>query len=167
LQKLFLLQFDAQPEITKDGRRNAMKSLNALQPLGLLLLRVTLAIIFIYHGYPKLAHPAGGQQFYIQHGLPGYSLYVSGVLEVFGGALLGIGLFTRAAAVLLTIELGIILWKTYAGGNYFAVGSYELPLTLATACFTLATTGAGAASIDHVTFGGGGRTNRAPNAPKK
>lgn len=144
-----------------------MKSLNAMQPLGLLLLRAALAIIFIYHGYPKLAHPAGGQAFYIQHGLPGYFLYISGVLELFGGVLLAIGLFTRAAALLVTIELGMMLWKTHAGGNYYAVGSYELPLALAAASFALATTGAGTASIDHLAFGEGGRDSRAPKAPKK
>jgi putative oxidoreductase len=144
-----------------------MKFLNALQPLGLLLLRGVLAIIFIYHGYPKLAHSAGGQQFYIQHGLPGYSLYISGVLEVFGGLLLGLGLFTRAAALLLTIELAIILWKTHGGMNYFSVGSYELPLALAAACFALATTGAGAASIDNMLFGAGPNAPRAPKPPKR
>jgi putative oxidoreductase len=144
-----------------------MKSLSALQPLGLLLLRCALAIIFIYHGYPKLAHPAGGQQFYIQHGLPGYFLYISGVVELFGGVLLGMGLFTRAAALLLTIELGIMLWKTHTGGNYYAVASYEFPLTLAASCFALATTGAGVASIDHLLFGEGGKASRAPKAPKK
>jgi putative oxidoreductase len=144
-----------------------MKSLNALQPLGLLLLRAALAIIFIYHGYPKLVHPAGGQQFYIQHGLPGYFLYISGVVELFGGVLLCIGLFTRAAALLLAIELGIMLWKTHAGGNYYAVISYEFPLTLVAACFALATTGAGAASVDHLLFGEGGRAAHTPKAPKK
>lgn len=144
-----------------------MKFLNNLQPLGLLLLRGALAIIFIYHGYPKLAHPGGGQQFYVQHGLPGYSVFLAGVLELFGGLLLGLGLFTRVAALLLTIELGIMLWKTHAGMNYYSVGSYALPLVLATACFALATTGAGAASVDHVLFGGGGRSSRTPKPPKK
>ena len=144
-----------------------MKFLDSLQPLGLFMLRGVLAIIFIYHGYPKLAHSAGGQQFYIQHGLPGYSLYISGVLEVFGGILLSLGLFTRAAALLLTLELAIVLWKTHAETNYFAVGSYELPLALAAACFALATTGAGAASLDNMLFGAGPKAPRAPKVPKR
>jgi hypothetical protein len=38
------------------------------------------------------------------------------------------------------------------------VGKYELPLLLCTAAFALATVGAGAISLDRVTFeGGGGR----------
>src|SRR5947207_2399307 len=62
-----------------------MKSLNSLQPLGLLVLRVVLGLIFFSHGYPKLAYSAAGMQgFFVQHGLPGYFVYISGVLEVFG-----------------------------------------------------------------------------------
>ena len=61
-----------------------MKSLNSLQPLGLLALRVALGLIFFSHGYPKLAHQgAGMQNFFVQHGLPGYFVYIAGVLEVF------------------------------------------------------------------------------------
>src|SRR2546429_5606428 len=66
-----------------------MKSLNLLQPFGLLALRLALGVIFFAHGYPKLAHLGGGmQEFFVQHGLPGYFVYVAGVLEVFGGLLL-------------------------------------------------------------------------------
>jgi len=46
-----------------------LKWFNSLQPLGLLLLRVALAIIFFSHGYPKLVHPAAMQGFYVQHGM--------------------------------------------------------------------------------------------------
>ena len=45
-----------------------MKSLNSLQPLGLLVLRVVLGLIFFSHGYPKLAYSAAGiQGFFVQH----------------------------------------------------------------------------------------------------
>jgi len=45
-----------------------MKSLNALQPFGLLALRIALGIIFFAHGYPKLAHLGGGMQgFFVEH----------------------------------------------------------------------------------------------------
>ena len=62
-----------------------MRLLNTLQPFGLLALRLALGIIFFAHGYPKLAHLGGGMQgFFVEHGLPGYFVYISGVLEVFG-----------------------------------------------------------------------------------
>jgi len=51
-----------------------MKSLNSLQPVGLLALRLALGIIFFSHGYPKLAHQGAGMQaFFVQHGCRGIS----------------------------------------------------------------------------------------------
>jgi putative oxidoreductase len=138
---------------------NWMKALGALQPLGLLLLRVALGIIFMYHGYPKLAHAGGGMQgFFVQHGMPGYFLYVSGILETFGGALLILGLFTRAVGLLLAIEMCVAIWKVHSANGYMAVKDYEFPLVLATACFALATVGAGLLSADHPLFESGGRS---------
>jgi putative oxidoreductase len=135
-----------------------MKSLNALQPLGLLALRIALGIIFFTHGYPKLAHLGAGMQgFFVQHGLPGYFVYISGALEVFGGALLVLGLFTRPAALLLAIEMGVAIWKVHSVKGYLAVHEYEFPLALLTACFALATVGAGKISLDQPLFEGGSR----------
>ena len=69
-----------------------MKSLNSFQPMGLLVLRLSLGLIFFTHGYPKLAHSgAGMQSFFVQHGLPGYFVYVAGVLEVFWRNFVGTG----------------------------------------------------------------------------
>lgn len=136
-----------------------MKFLNGLQPLGLLALRIALGVIFFSHGYPKLAHMGGGMQgFFVQHGLPGYFVYIAGVLEVFGGVLLALGLFARPAALLLTIEMCVAIWRVHSARGYLAVHDYEFPLALATACFALATVGAGRFSVDGVLFEGGGRS---------
>jgi putative oxidoreductase len=143
-----------------------MKSLNSLQPLGLLALRVALGLIFFSHGYPKLAHQGAGMQgFFVQHGLPGYFVYIAGVLEVFGGILLVLGLFTRVAALLLAIEMIVAIWKVHSTGGYLAVHEYEFPLALATACFALSTVGAGRLSLDQPLFEGAGRF-RAPRNSK-
>ncbi len=138
-----------------------MKFLNGLQPLGLLVLRVCLGIIFVYHGYPKLVHAnAGMREFYVMHGLPGYLVPVAGILESFGGGLLVVGLFTRPAALLLAIEMGVAIWKVHSGHGYLAVKEYEFPLAVGAACFALATVGAGAISMDHLIFGEGGKKKR-------
>ena len=132
-----------------------MKSLNRLQPIALLVLRIALAIIFLYHGYPKLGHLRGGSQmqgFFIEHGLPGYFVYVAGVIEMFGGGLLLIGLFTRPAALLLAVEMCVAIVKVHSGHGYFGVHDYEFPLTLAASCFVLASTGAGFISLDGLPF---------------
>jgi putative oxidoreductase len=136
-----------------------MKSLNSLQPLGLLVLRVALGLIFFFHGYPKLAHSGAGMQgFFVQHGLPGYFVYIAGIVEVFGAILLVLGLFTRAAALLLAIEMGVAIWKVHSGGGYLAVHNYEFPLALLAGSFALATVGAGLVSLDHPLFEGGGKS---------
>ena len=143
-----------------------MKILSSLQPLALLLLRAALGIIFITHGYPKLAHGAGMQSFFVEHGLPGYFLYVAGVLELFGGGLLLLGLFTRGAALLLAIEMGVAIWKVHSSRGILVVHEYEFPLAMAMACFALATIGAGLISIDHPLFGNGGARSRGTRNPK-
>ena len=135
-----------------------MKFLNTMQPVALLVLRIVLGIIFLYHGYPKLAHTHGNLQgVFIEHGMPGYFVYLAGILETFGGGLFLLGLFTRPAALLLSIEMCVAIWKVHSVHGYFAVHEYEFPLVLAAACFALATVGAGAISLDQVLWEGGGR----------
>ena len=135
-----------------------MKAFNALQPLGLLLLRVALAIIFIFHGYPKLTHTHGDlQKMFVEHGMPGYFALLAGVIETFGGGLLLIGLLARPAAMLLALEMSVAIWKVHSVHGIYAVRDYEFPLALATACLVLASVGAGLISVDHFVFEGGGR----------
>jgi putative oxidoreductase len=144
-----------------------VKFFDKLQPLSLLVLRIALGIIFLYHGYPKLMHTHGNLQgVFVEHGLPGYFAYVSGILETFGGALLLLGLFTRVAALLLAIEMCVAIWKVHSLHGIYAVRDYEFPLALAAACFVLATVGAGSISIDHPIFEGGNRGGGKPRASR-
>ncbi len=136
-----------------------MTRLNALQPLGLLLLRIALGVIFISHGYPKLIHPGAMRGMFVQHGFPGYFVGISAVLEVFGGGLLIVGLFTRVAALLLAIEMCVAIWRVHSGGGYLAVHNYEFPMALAAACFTLSTVGAGRIAADYALYESGGRAS--------
>ncbi|MGH9679638.1 MAG: DoxX family protein, partial [Candidatus Acidiferrales bacterium] len=126
-----------------------MQFLEKLKPLGLLALRVALGASFMFHGYPKLSDPARWLKAFPGFGFPSYFAYISGILELFGGGLIAIGLFTRGAALLLAIEMGIVLGrvKIPAAGIY-AFGQYELPLLLCAMALALATTGPGLISID-------------------
>jgi putative oxidoreductase len=144
-----------------------LKFLNSLQPLGLLILRAALGVIFFTHGYPKLTHPGAMQPMFVQHGLPSQLVYVAGVLETFGGLLLVVGLFARGAALLLAIEMGVAIVKVHSVHGIMAVHEYEFPLALATAAVALATVGAGAASVDHFLFGAGGPGRSRAAKPSK
>ena len=139
-----------------------MKFLDSLQPLGLLILRIALGLIFLTHGYPKLIRPnLEMQHMFVQHGLPAQFVYVAGVLEAFGGVLLVLGLFTRPAALLLAIEMGVAIWKMHSAGGIMAVHLYEFPLAMGAGCTALATVGAGLISIDESLLGSSGRRSRA------
>lgn len=145
-----------------------MQFLKGLEPLALLALRVVLGLIFLYHGYPKLVHPTDAMRdFFISHGFQGYFLGVAGILECFGALLLFAGLFTRAAALLLAIEMAIAIWKVHSAHGIMAVKDFEFPLAVCAGCFLLATSGAGLLSLDHVVFGEDGKRRRAPRISKE
>jgi putative oxidoreductase len=140
-----------------------------LQPVALLALRAALAIIFIFHGYPKLTHTHGDlQRMFVEHGMPAYFSMLAGVIETFGGGLLLIGLLARPAALLLAIEMCVAIWKVHSVHGIYGVRDYEFPLALAASCFVLASVGAGLISVDNFVFkGGGGRASGGSYKPPK
>lgn len=145
-----------------------MKFLGSFQPLGLLVLRIALGVIFLTHGYPKLTRSAAAMQdLFVQHGLPAQLVYVAGVLETFGGILLMVGLFARPVALLLAIEMAVAIVKVHSGHGIMALREYEFPLALGTACLALATVGAGVLSGDHLLFGEGSAGRARPARPTK
>jgi putative oxidoreductase len=143
-----------------------MRELERLKPLALLLLRLGLGIIFIFHGYPKLfTHTRDTMQSFVHMGFPGYFVYLAGVIEFFGGFLLIVGLFTRVAGLLLFIEMAVALVKVHGlFANPMAVDTYQFPLALAVGAFALATVGAGVLSLDHAVFPEGRKASKRPKA---
>jgi putative oxidoreductase len=132
-----------------------MRGIEKLRPLALLLLRLALGVIFIYHGYPKLIDSQQWMQNFAHMGFPSYFAYIAGIFEVFGGAMLIAGLFTRIAGLLLAMEMAIAVLKVHGLLSSPAnVHNYEFPLALCAACFVLATVGAGMISIDQALFEG-------------
>ena len=137
-----------------------MQSLEALKPLALLLLRVALGVIFVFHGYPKLfTHTQEAMQAFGHMGFPSYFVYIAGVLEFFGGCLLIVGLFTRVAGLLLAGEMAVALVKVHGLlSTPTKVDAYQFPLVMAVGSLALAALGAGLVSLDQAVFGGGGRS---------
>jgi putative oxidoreductase len=144
-----------------------MEELEKLKPLALLLLRLGLGIIFVFHGYPKLfTHTRETMQGMAHMGFPAYFAYIAGVFEFFGGWLLILGLFTRVAGLLLAVEMAVALVKVHGiVSNPMAVENYQFPLALAAGAFALAALGAGLLSLDHAIFAsrGGSGPRRAKN----
>jgi putative oxidoreductase len=130
-----------------------MAFVKKLEPIALLLLRWGLALVFIYHGCPKLF---GGTAKCIESfrgvGLPGYLVYVAGGIEVFGGLALALGLLTPIAGLLLLIDMGVMIWKFNVSHGVYAVNEYALPLILGLASLVIAATGGGPLSLDRLIF---------------
>lgn len=128
-----------------------LRFLDRLRPVALLLLRCGLALVFLFHGYPKLfGKTAVFVSAFKAIGLPAFLVYVAGVVELIGGLMLAVGLFTRLAALLLLLDMIAAVWKYNLSEGIYAVGEYELPLVLGLAVLALATTGAGAFSLDNL-----------------
>lgn len=146
-----------------------MVFLEKLKPVALLFLRLGLAVIFIFHGYPKLFGHAGQYLDAFGHmGFPRYFAYVAGVLEFFGGLLLIVGLFTRIAGLLLAIEMAIAIWRVHLPqGTFLDVHNYELPLALFVGAFALAAVGAGMISLDHLLYGAGSGSGASRRAARE
>jgi len=144
-----------------------MRFMDALRPLGLLVLRLALGLIFVYHGWPKLFGDAHRYaESFAQLGFANGTSYAIGALEVFGGGLLAVGFFTRPMALLLAIEMGVAIWKVHSGKGYLAVNEYQFALVCGAAALALSTCGAGAASLDELLLGR--RTaNRKPKNEKR
>ena len=131
-----------------------MQILDKLKPVGLLLLRLGVAAIFLSTGYDKLfAAPGKWLAWFPKQGFPPSFAYIAGSLEFFGGILLVLGLMTRFIGLLLAIQMGIAVWKvSLPHSGIHNVDGYGLPLMLGLACFALATVGAGLLSVDGFTF---------------
>jgi putative oxidoreductase len=130
-----------------------MNFLKRWEPVALLLLRLGLATVFIYHGYPKLF---GGTERFVESfqaiGLPAYVVYIAGVIELFGGIALALGLFTPIAGLLLVLDMAAAIWKYNLNEGISAVREYELPLILGLAALAIAATGGGPFSLDRLIF---------------
>jgi len=113
-----------------------------------------LGLVFIYHGYPKLF---GNTERFVEAfqtlGLPKYFVYLAGAIEVFGGMAITFGLLTPVVGIILLLEMAVAMWKYNFNEGIYAVREYELPLILGLASLSLAATGAGALSLDHLIFG--------------
>jgi putative oxidoreductase len=122
-----------------------------LQSWGLAVLRVTVGIVFLVHGYQKLFtfgfHGVAGMFGHMGIPLPAFFAVVVTLVEFVGGLLLIVGVATRIAAAFIAIEmLGAILF-VHAKHGFFNPGGVEFPLTLLAASICLVMAGGGALSL--------------------
>lgn len=128
--------------------------------LGLLLLRLIIGVVFMFHGSQKLfgAFEGSGIDGFAGYlgslGLPAPELqaYAAAGAEFFGGLAVLLGLFTRLAAIPLTITMLVASFVAHAGKFSAQAGGMEYSLTLAVVCAALIAAGAGRYSLDNRLF---------------
>src|SRR4051812_20984087 len=86
--------------------------------LGYLLVRIVVAVVFIYHGVPKLKNSkamAGGI------GMPAGAIILLGLVETLGGLAVGLGVWAQLGALGLAIAM--------IGAIYYKVAKWHVPFT--------------------------------------
>src|ERR1700758_1694198 len=124
-----------------------MSQLEAWSPRVLAAVRIITALLFIEHGLMKLvAFPAA---------VPGLPtplptiLVAAAVIEVVGGALVAVGLFTRAAAFICSGEMAAAYFMFHASQSFWpAVNQGDAAILFCFIFLYLAFAGAGAWSVD-------------------
>lgn len=127
--------------------------------VGLAILRVTLGVIFLTHGLPKIMGGVGGFEGMLgEMGVPlaGIMAWVVTLLEVGGGLALIAGFLVTAFSLLLSFHMlmGIFLvhlsagWYVIGGQAQHPPGGAEFNVLLIAGLLTLVLAGPGAAALD-------------------
>jgi putative oxidoreductase len=110
-----------------------LKFLAKYADFGLLLLRVGIGAMFIYHGLPKLtAGPekwiklGSAMQFVGIGAVPVFWGFMAALTELAGGVLLIIGLFFRAACIFLAITMAVAAAMHLGKGDGLQVASHAI-----------------------------------------
>lgn len=123
--------------------------------LGLAILRVTLGVVFITHGVPKLLGGVGGfGEMLGQMGVPlsGLFAWIVTLLEVVGGLSLVAGFLVTPVALLLTFHMLMGILLVHMANGWYVVGpdqgGAEFNVLLIAGLATLVLAGPGAAALD-------------------
>ncbi|MFQ5810555.1 MAG: DoxX family protein [Armatimonadota bacterium] len=128
----------------------------AFAPLGSLLARIALGVVFVAHGSQKLFGAFGGHgpsgTIAFMHdslGIPAFLAVLAMVTEFFGGLAVLVGLFTRLAALGITCVMAVAVFKVHLSSGFFSqAGGFEYPFALGLLALALVFGGAGKWSLD-------------------
>ncbi len=123
-------------------------ALQAWQPRVLSILRIVTGFLFMQHGGQKIfGYPVAQQSPFDPISLTG----VAGILELVGGFLILIGLFTRPTAFLLSGFMAVAYFMAHAPQGFWAlVNGGELAALYSFVFIYLFTAGGGEWSVDRL-----------------
>ena len=136
--------------------------------LALLILRLTLAAVLLYHGIPKLLHFGEAIASWQNMDLPSTPLIDTPVAvtlavlaEPIGGFLILLGVIVDLAGLLVVIDmLGAIILVHLPNGFDFTEGGWEHPFTVLGMALALALAGPGRYAIGKRDYQGAERRRR-------
>jgi len=119
----------------------------AAEPYILGILRIATALLFLQHGTAKLFHFPRVAMF---DKLELWSLLgLAGIIEVAGGLLLLLGLFTRPVAFVLSGQMAVAYFLAHAKQSFFPILNHgELAALYCFVFLYLAAAGGGAFALD-------------------
>ena len=131
----------------------ALKFLGKYREFGLLLLRLGIGAMFLYHGWPKLvggpekwAKVGLAVQFAGVHAVPTFWGLAAALSEFAGGLCLILGLFFRPACLLLGITMAVAANMHLGKGEGILAASHAIELSIL--FFSLMFIGPGRYSVD-------------------
>jgi putative oxidoreductase len=122
-----------------------------LNDAGLLLIRVMLAAVFIYHGQGKLFGGLEGFAGYLESmsvPAPKVAAFLAALSEFGGGLVLLAGVGFRYTLPFVVFTMLVASFKAHAGKFSLQDGGMEYALTLAVVTFALILTGPGAYGLE-------------------
>jgi putative oxidoreductase len=129
--------------------RSSVSALNTawLAPYARSVLRIAAGLSFLEHGTGKLLGFPAGLPFIDK--MPTGLLYVTGTLELVGGVLIVLGLFTRPVAFILSGFMAVAYFMAHFPMSFFpAINMGEAALLYSFVFLYLAVAGPGPWSID-------------------
>jgi putative oxidoreductase len=125
---------------------------DAVRPLSWLIIRLTVGLMLIPHGWPKVQAgiAATASSALAKRGIqPAEPLAVVIIaLETIGGLCIALGLFTRFWALGVAIEMAVIAYQYLPSGFGWTRPGYEYPLMWSLVALAIALRGGGPWSLD-------------------
>ena len=122
-------------------------------PYAPTLIRLALAIVIIPHGFAKLflddAVPASRNFVNFGWAYPVAWAYFIGIIEFFGGLLLIVGLYSRAVAVALLIQMSVICFAVLWPNWVWSKRGMEYPLLMGLVALSILLGGPGPLALDN------------------
>lgn len=96
--------------------------------LGILIIRAFLGLTFVIHGWSKISSFSEAMGMVESIGLPTYFTYLLIFIEIFGGILLILGIFTNYISIIHVIILISAVLTVKSNASY--IGGYEVDILL-------------------------------------